>query len=669
MKNNWITDARFCSLKPLNVFHRQLEPIEWNHPKELQDQHILFRKKFTLNEFQKCTMDITADDYYKLYINGSFVAQGPTSGYPSRYFYNTIDVTDFLRPGENLIAVHTYYQGLINRVWLSGDLRHGLNLEIFADGQSVLASDESFLCQRHSGYPNGVETGYSTQFLEHYDARAPEVGFEKDDFDDSAWPHASRHKFADYKLLPQPTRQLVFDIVKPEEIKVEGNRIRVDFGAINVGYLQFAATGRGGSTIEILCAQELNDDGSVRCRLRASCEYISGMTLSGRSDILDEYDYKAFRYAELVLPDGAEVDMDSIAFLRRHYPFELKAECNSDDERLLQIWKLCCDTLHYGVQEVSMDCVEREKGYYLGDNCYTLWTYSLLTQDFTLLEKFFDDFLETRFINRGLITCGCCSLMQEIAESPLCMFITAWLYLNHTGNKEFIRSRYDKFADILDYYREAYAEADGLLNNLDKWCVVEWPKEFRDGYDVDLTEGKVCTVKHNVINAYYIGAIKAFNKISACLCMPPYADEKALTKSFLDAFYDSDKKLFRDSVDSRHISSVGNIFAAFFGLCPDDESEKAVIELIRAKRYGGSNINATIPMLAFLTVKGEKELVNSLLSDESAWLNIIKEGGKRTFEAWGKDKKWNTSLFHLTLSFGALFLMDWELEKALDFRN
>ena len=96
MQNNWITDARFCDLEPLNVFHRQLEVVELDHPKELTDQHILFRKKFTLEKFSKCSINITADDYYKLYINGRFVSQGPAPGYPMRYFYNTLDVTDFL---------------------------------------------------------------------------------------------------------------------------------------------------------------------------------------------------------------------------------------------------------------------------------------------------------------------------------------------------------------------------------------------------------------------------------------------------------------------------------------------------------------------------------------------------------------------------------------------
>jgi hypothetical protein len=31
---------------------------------------------------------------------------------------------------------------------------------------------------------------------------------------------------------------------------------------------------------------------------------------------------------------------------------------------------------------------------------------------------------------------------------------------------------------------------------------------------------------------------------------------------------------------------------------------------------------------------------------EHSWFNMIKEGATTTFEAWGKEQKWNTSLFH-----------------------
>ena len=45
--------------------------------------------------------------------------------------------------------------------------------------------------------------------------------------------------------------------------------------------------------------------------------------------------------------------------------------------------------------------------------------------------------------------------------------------------------------------------------------------------------------------------------------------------------------------------------------------------------------------------QGETELLHELLVDEGAWLRMLSEGATSTFEAWYKDQKWNTSLFHL----------------------
>ena len=50
-------------------------------------------------------------------------------------------------------------------------------------------------------------------------------------------------------------------------------------------------------------------------------------------------------------------------------------------------------------------------------------------------------------------------------------------------------------------------------------------------------------------------------------------------------------------------------------------------------------------------------------------MKMLAEGATRTFEGWGRDMKWNTSLFHLTLTLAAAFLTDWKPEKVLDFRN
>ena len=323
-QGKWISNATFANLRARNVFHRQLEKVSLDCS-EHRNQHVLFRKSFHIDrDFSSAKIYISADDYYKLYINGRFIAQGPSPSYHFQYNYNEIDISEFLVCGDNLIAVHTLYQGLINRVWQSGDLRHGLICDVVVDHSVVLSSDESFKVREHSGYSEMGTCGYQTQFLERYDSRSGEVDFEKVDFDDSEWSFAEECHFDDHAMAKQNSRMLEFERISPEKTSVNGNRIFYDFGANYVGYLSVRAKGSCGDAITVRCAQELNEDGRLRFDLRANCKYEEEWILSGREDVLDWFDYKAFRYAELEIPDSVEIK--DVVFLVRHYPFDLKSQ-------------------------------------------------------------------------------------------------------------------------------------------------------------------------------------------------------------------------------------------------------------------------------------------------------------------------------------------------------
>ena len=72
----WITDDAFAALSPLRVFHRENAPMLSAHDASKQNAHILFRDTFTVTDRSAVTVCISADDYFKLYINGKFVMQG-----------------------------------------------------------------------------------------------------------------------------------------------------------------------------------------------------------------------------------------------------------------------------------------------------------------------------------------------------------------------------------------------------------------------------------------------------------------------------------------------------------------------------------------------------------------------------------------------------------------
>ena len=661
----WITDGEFYALPPRNVFFRQLERVALDCT-EHRNRHILFRRKFTLaSKPRSAKIYISADDYYKLYVNGRFVGQGPAPSYRFQYNYNVIDVTDFLTESENTLAVHTLDQGLVNRVWISGDQMHGLILDLEADGETVLSSDESFLTRPHSGYRELSTVGYDTQFMEEYDSGSSEVGFERPDFDDSDWQNARLHTTADHVLAEQKSEMLTFETVAPKSVTEVDGSLLYDFGANYVGYLFARAKGEKGGVITVRRGHELLEDGHVRHEMRANCVYEETWILGEGESTLDEYDYKSFRYAELTLPEG--VELSEVALIARYHPFTSDATLRgeyAESEEISRVWELCLHTQKYGVQEVIQDCMEREKGFYVGDGCYTALTYMLLSGKDDMVRKLIDDGFSSSFITEGLVTCLDCAFMQEIAEYPLMMvYLILWHY-RLTGDKAYLEKNFEKVKTLLEVYRRDY-EKDGILSHLDKWCVVEWPKNFRDGYAVDIKEGRVCEEPHVSINAYYIEAIRAANKMAAILGKEAYRDEAPLVDAFLKSFYLPERGFFRDGVREDHVSLVGNVFPFAFGLCPDKDCEDRIAQMIRERGIHSLSMFCTFPTLMGFARRGEHHVIREMLTDPEAWLRMLREGATTTFEGWGRDSKWNTSLFHLTFSYAAIFMCDGVDFKAL----
>lgn len=219
-KNHWICNPKFEDLKPLPTLHKQQDPTfrKPEHRKDLKNIHTLFRKKLKIEAGTKrVRMDISADDYYKLYINGQYVTQGPANSYAFCYYYNQIDITDYLQEGENILAVHVYYQGLVNRAYNSGDYRQGMIAEVWADGVSLI--DDVWKYKEAEEYGASGTIAYETQFDEIIDERKKAVGWKMPEYDDSGWKTAPIRENDDHELILQPTKNLEMEHRVPLHIK------------------------------------------------------------------------------------------------------------------------------------------------------------------------------------------------------------------------------------------------------------------------------------------------------------------------------------------------------------------------------------------------------------------------------------------------------------------
>ena len=644
MQGKFICHKDFENLKPIDVFHKELSPNQTEkHAENLYNRHTLFRKKVVLEKASKAILKITADDYFKLYINDVYVTQGPPPSYPDHYYFMEIDVTSFLKEGVNTFAVHTYYQGLINRVWVSGDLRSMFWCELYLDGKVALVSDESWLTATHTGYSSCGIIGYETAFAERYDSSAKEVGFEKESFDDSQWKPASIYKQTDYILQKSPIQPLSVYLKKPIYTERKGEVLFVDFGQEMVGYLRAKAKGKQGDKILLRLGEELNPDGSVRFDMRCNCRYEEEWILSGKEDVLDQFDYKAFRYCEIMMPEGASVC--DVEMQVRHYPYEKKAVYETDNEQLRKVLQLCENTIKYGTQEVFVDCPTREKGQYLGDVCVSGRAQCVLTGDTTLIKKAIIDFCGSAFICKGVMAVSTSSFMQEIADYSLLLpALVLWVY-KRDNDKDFLRLTFPYITGVYEYFMQ-YSQEDGLIEGVkEKWNLVDWPDNLRDGYNFPLTK-PIGYGKHNVLNAFWIGFLKAYQDICEILGEAVNIAIDNVEKSFINAFYNKETGLYCDSTQKTHSAVHSNVLPLLFDIGMSETKERKIVEYICQKKLTSMGVYMAYFTLAALMKHGEREKAELLATDKGAWLNMLEEGATTTFEAWGKNQKWNTSLFH-----------------------
>ena len=111
MKNKYlkISTLIFLILISLNSFAQEVTfSASWISAEdiELKEHNVIhLRKTFELNEFpESFTVKISADNQYRLFVNGEYVCKGPGRSDLEHWYYQTIDLAKYLKAGKNVIA-------------------------------------------------------------------------------------------------------------------------------------------------------------------------------------------------------------------------------------------------------------------------------------------------------------------------------------------------------------------------------------------------------------------------------------------------------------------------------------------------------------------------------------------------------------------------------------
>ena len=335
----------------------------------------MFRKKFKLNKFDTAVLSVCGLGYGYYYINGEAVSEdlftAPVSDYDKTLWYNTYVVSHLLKEGENIISV------ILGNGWFNEEFKTSWNydaapwrdlpkfiLQLDADGETVLVSEDSWLCKEDSAVVfNALRSG------EYFDSNLYEEKWNKFQYDDSDWKKAAADCspptgiFRECKC--EPIRE--HDVYDAIEIYKTGDEKYVfDMGQNMSGYIRLTVCQNKGDKLIIRYAEQLKEDLSLELNMmdkhyKDGTPFQTDMFIcSGKKTVWSpKFVYHGFRYIEI---DGIKnIDDITVQAVFVHQAVEKKTEFNCSDEFLNKLFKAGQASVYSNMFYSLTDCPTREK--------------------------------------------------------------------------------------------------------------------------------------------------------------------------------------------------------------------------------------------------------------------------------------------------------------------
>ena len=128
---------------------------QWiTHPSEsLVDYGVFhFRKSFDIKELpHEFIIHISADNRYRLFINGKSVCFGPARADLEHWSYESIDIAPFLKQGRNVIAAIVWNFGEL-KPWAQLSIKTSLIVQGNSSAEEIVNTDASWKVIKNKAY-------------------------------------------------------------------------------------------------------------------------------------------------------------------------------------------------------------------------------------------------------------------------------------------------------------------------------------------------------------------------------------------------------------------------------------------------------------------------------------------------------------------------------------
>ena len=648
----------------------------------------LFRKSFDLDS--KATtfpIYISADNRYKLYINGELVGTGPAKGDLFNWNFDIIDLAQYLKKGKNTIAV---------KIWNEAEFRPefqityqtGLIIQGGNTVSQVLNTDKTWKCIQDKSYEPVMVNSYYAQKLPveiktpivkgYYVAGVGEKirmvnhihNWEKSAFDDKNWLNAHQGSPGIPKntvgldggnswrltpsLIPQMElkKQRFQKLAKAEGITVTNGfpkdinsnlnipantkaTLLLDQLELTNAYPRMLFSGGENAVISLTYTEALLGEKDKGHR-----NEIEGKKVIGRKDIIisdgsegQEFTtlaYRTFRYIALEIEtQESPIQINDLFSIFTGYPFERKAILTGGNSEMQQILDIGWRTARLCANETYMDCPYYEQLQYIGDTRIQAMV-SLYNSGDDRLVKNALNLMDNSRKPEGLTSSRYPTVNQQIIPTFSLWYIGMLHdYMMYGQDPNFVRNKLGGTRQILDYF-ESFRDADGFIKNLPNWFFVDWADKWNRGMPPIGKNGNSAILDLQLLLAYQYAANLEKHVGIKVLSDMYNAKSEALKTMIFNRYWDSKKGLFADTPEKDVFSQHANSMAILAGITTKDQTKALGYKLKNDKTLKQASIYFKYYVHLALT---QADFGNEYLSWLDVWRNHITLG----LTTWGED--------------------------------
>ncbi len=632
----WITGPG----EPMNIWSGTV-------PEDLKRHMVLkFRKSFELaSKPSTYVVHVSADNRYKLFVNGNLISLGPARGDLFHWNFETVDLAPYLNVGKNTLAAVVWNEGPM-KPEAQVSLMTAFILQGNTDAEKAVNTNDTWRVILDEGYrllrPRTMGYYVAGQG-EWVDMNRAVLGWEANAYDDTAWqkPRTMHNgvpkgvfTFAPVtwmltpSMIPQMERsiQRMGSVRRVQGIKVPSGypkvkaplvvppkttaTLLIDNDVLTNAYPTLVFSGGKNAGISIGFAEALyirknNEDLSrytIQHMPKGNRNEVEGKVFVGRRDSIVSNGatgqqfttlwYRTYRYVELkVTTAESALTIDDIYGVFTGYPFQMVASLQSTDPMFQKNLEIGWRTARLCATETYMDCPYYEQLQYFGD--------TRIQALVTLFNSSDDRLVRSAIVqgDRSRLAEGVTMSRYPTASTQIIPPFSLWWigmvhdYWMYRDDEEFVRQRLAGTRQVLSFF-SSFQKQGGSLQGLPYWIFTDWVDSpgWKDGVAPLSANGQSSILDIQLAWTYDLAA-----ELESSVGLQQLANvyrERAdiLRNTVRQKYWDAAKGLFADTPEHDVYSQHAQALAILSGMVKGDAARELAGKMLNEASLAQASI-------------------------------------------------------------------------------